>query len=249
MEQCKNTKTVHEFHPCRTASIKAIGVKEHNKIGPSTRFSTGKMLMFAKLSLMSFIYELSELFMFPSVKTKAIYDMYSIDFVYVYQLLTDTDSTSLQFIFFSKDENRVPEKMLRDIIFLVIINSRVLERFEVSHEFWQQFGVRKENTRKQLGLYEIEHIEDPCFVTIATNPKEYIEYFQSQNMNKRHKGIRKSENCMNLESFVERIDSLREIEDYEDRSKIKEKTVGQSRFTVKKNEMVLETVQKRNLVN
>ena len=48
MEQCKNTKTVHEFHPCRTASTKAIGVKEHNKIGPSTRFSTGKMLMFAK---------------------------------------------------------------------------------------------------------------------------------------------------------------------------------------------------------
>ena len=27
LEQCKNTKTVHEFHPCRTASIKAIGVK------------------------------------------------------------------------------------------------------------------------------------------------------------------------------------------------------------------------------
>ena len=82
LEQCKNTKTVHEFHPCRTASIKNIGVKEHNKIGPSTRFSTGKMLMFAKLSLMSFIYEVSKLFMFPSVKTKAICDMYSIDFVY-----------------------------------------------------------------------------------------------------------------------------------------------------------------------
>ena len=117
--------------------------------------------------------------------------------------------------------------MFRDIIFLVIINSPVLERFDVSHEFREQFGVRKENTRKQLGLYEIEHIEDPCFVTIATNPKEYIEYFQSQDINKRHKGE-------NLESFAERIDSLREIEEYEDRSKRKEKTVGQSRFTVKK---------------
>ena len=142
---------MHEFHPCRTASIKAIGVKEHNKIGPSTRFSTGKMLMFAKLSLMSFIYELPELFMFPSSKTKAIYDMYSIDFVYVYQLLTDTENTSLQFVSFSKDESKVPKKMVRDIIFLVIINSKVLERFDVSHEFWKQFGVRKENTRKQLG--------------------------------------------------------------------------------------------------
>ena len=36
VEQCKNTETVHELHPCRTASIKAIGVKGHNKIGPST---------------------------------------------------------------------------------------------------------------------------------------------------------------------------------------------------------------------
>ena len=49
MEQCKNTKTANKFYPCRTVSIKAIGVKEHNKIGPSTRFSTGKKLMFAKL--------------------------------------------------------------------------------------------------------------------------------------------------------------------------------------------------------
>ena len=127
---------MHEFHPCRTASIKAIGVKEHNKIGPPMRFSTGKMF--------------------------------------------------------------------RDIIFLVIINSKVLERFDVSHEFWEPFDVRKENTRKQLGLYEIEHIEDPCFVTIATNPKEYIEYFKSEYINKKHKGIRKSENSLNLESFAKR---------------------------------------------
>ena len=126
---------MHECHPGRTASIKAIGVKEHNKIGLSTRFSTGKLLMFSKLSLMSFIYKLSELFMFPSAKTKAIYDMYSIDFVY--QSLTDTDSTLLQFVFFSKDESKVPEKMFRNIIFLVIINSKVLERFDVSHEFWE----------------------------------------------------------------------------------------------------------------
>ena len=93
----------------------------------------------------------------------------------------------------------------------------------------------------------MEHIEDPYFVTIATNTKEYIEYFQSQDINKKHKGIRKSENCMNLESFAERITSLREIEEYEDRSKIKETTAAQSRFTLKRNEMVLETLQKKEI--
>ena len=139
--------------------------------------------------------------------------------------------------------------MFRDIIFLVIINSKVLERFDVSHEFWEQFGVRKENTRKQLGLYEIEYIEDPCFVTIATNPKEYIEYFQSEYINKKHKEIRKSENCMNLESFAKRITLLREIEEYEDKDKIKETTVAQSRFTVKKTKWFWKLSRKRSLVN
>ena len=67
LEKCANTKAIHEFPPCRTASIKAIAVKNSNLIGPSTRFSTGKML-FAKLSLISFIYELSETFMFLSEK-------------------------------------------------------------------------------------------------------------------------------------------------------------------------------------
>ena len=42
LEECGNTKKINEFHPCRTTSIKAIGVKHSNKIDPSTCFSTGK---------------------------------------------------------------------------------------------------------------------------------------------------------------------------------------------------------------
>ena len=173
------------------------------------------MLIFSKLSLMSFVYKLCETFMFPTQKIKVIYEEYLIDFVYVYQILIDTDSTSLQFVIFSKDKSKVPVKMLRDIIFLVIINSKILDRLDVSHEFWQQFNVRDEKMHKQLGLYEIEHMDDPCLVTVVTNPKEYIEYFQSQYINKNHKGIKKSENSMNLKSFAERINSLSEIEDYD----------------------------------
>ena len=70
----------------------------------------------------------------------------------------DTDSTSLQFVIFSKDESKVLEKTFREILFLVIINSKVLDRFDVLHEFWLQFNVRDEKARKQLGLLEIEHI-------------------------------------------------------------------------------------------
>ena len=109
----------------------------------------------------------------------------------------------------------------------------MLDRFDVSHEFWEQFGVRQENTRKQLGIYETEHIDDPCFETTATNSKGYIEYFESEYINKKLEGIKKSENSMNLESFAKRIDSLREIEQYEDRNK-KETAIEKSRFAVKK---------------
>ena len=41
--------------------------------------------------------------------------------------------------------------------------------------------------QKVLGLYEVEHIDDPCYVTLPVNPKEYYEYFKSENSNKKHK--------------------------------------------------------------
>ena len=107
------------------------------------------MLIFAKLSLKSFIYDLTETFMFRNKKTRAIYGECQIDYVYVYQILTDTDSTSLEFVIFCKLENKIPEKMFREILFKVIVNNKILERFDVSHEFWEQFGVRDPKTQKR----------------------------------------------------------------------------------------------------
>ena len=45
--------------------------------------------------------------------------------------------------------------------------------------------------QKVLGLYEVENIIDPCFVTLAVNAKEYLEYFKRENVNKKHKCIKK----------------------------------------------------------
>ena len=93
-----------------------------------------------------------------------------------------------------------------------------------------------------MGLFEVKSINDPCILTIATNLKEYIEHFKSDQKNKRHKGVKKNEQSMNLKSLANRVVSFREIEDG---CKIKDKTIEQSRFTVRKNEMVLETVEKK----
>ena len=95
LETNATTKTIYEFHPQHSVSIKTIGVKQSDIVKPSTRFSTGKMLMFAKLTVKSFIYNFCEAFMFPNKKPCEIYDKYDIDFVYIYQILTYTDSTSL----------------------------------------------------------------------------------------------------------------------------------------------------------
>ena len=141
------------------------------------------MLMFANLSFKSFIYDLLETFMFPNQKAKAIYKEYEIDFVYVYQILTDTDRTSLQFIIFCNEQNKIPEHMFREMIFKVIVNNEIIKRFDVSLEFGEKYEVRDTKTKKQPGLFEIEHTDDPCQVTIAVNPKEYIEKFQSENIN------------------------------------------------------------------
>ena len=50
--------------------------------------------------------------------------------------------------------------------------------------------------------------DDPCYVTLAVNPKEYFEYFKSDNVNKKHKGIKKGSLGMEYEKYAERIKPL-----------------------------------------
>ena len=53
--------------------------------------------------------------------------------------------------------------------------SKIAKRLDVSNEFWKQFGIQDENTRKVMGLYEVESIDDPNICTVAIKPKEYLK--------------------------------------------------------------------------
>ena len=86
-------------------------------------------------------------------------------------MLTNTGSTSMKFIFISNPNSDIPESKYRDIIFKIIATSQIYKRFDSSLEFLDIFGVRKEK-RKKLGYYEIEHIDNPCILTLAVHPKE-----------------------------------------------------------------------------
>ena len=184
----RKNKTIIEFSDSESSSAKTIAVKSNTSIKCTTRFMSGKILMFAKLSLKYFIYSLVELLAFPEENpiVQRIYEKYHIEKIYCYHVLTDTDSTSLQFIIVSDPDSTFPECDVRDILFEIFSSTEVKNRFDKSGEFWKKFDVNIPQNQKVLGLYEVENINDPCLVTLAVNPIGYLKYLRSENVNKKH---------------------------------------------------------------
>ena len=167
IDECQDprkTKMVAEFNNHEPASIESFAVKKHSSIKVTSGFMSRKFLMFAKLLLMSFIYEVVETFCFPDENVREIFKKYKIEWVKIFHVLTDTDSTSLQFIFISDPNSKTSENKYRDITFEIITSSEIRKRFDSSHEFWDILGTRKEQKKKKkkLGYFEIEHINKPC---------------------------------------------------------------------------------------
>ena len=224
-------------------SKKNTAVKSNLSIKCTARFMSGKFLMFAKLSLKSFIHSLTELLSFPEENdfVQKIYRKYKIEKVYVYHIFTDTDSTSLQFIVVSSINSYFSEDQVRDILFEIFSKTEIRPRFNKSDKFWQKFGVHDPKNQKVLGLYEVESINDPCLVTLAANPKEYFEYFQSEITNKKHEEMKKGSAGMDYLNFAERIKPLYDFNKYR---KPKRDTKPVVQISVKKGEMTTHQIIK-----
>lgn len=93
----------------------------------------------------------------------------------------------------------------REILFEIFSNTEIRDRFDKSDKYWKLFGVHRPENQKVLGFYEVEHIDDPCYVTLAVYSKEYPEYFKNDSINKKHKGIKKGSAGMEYENYAERI--------------------------------------------
>ena len=119
-----------DFNCLDSVSIETFAIKKNDNVKLPTRFLSGKILMIAKLSLMSFIYELIETFYFRSEIVKKIYQKYLIEKVYIYYRLSDTDSTCLKSIFVSSTDNDILDRKFREIIFEVIIAGEIYNRFD-----------------------------------------------------------------------------------------------------------------------
>ena len=217
-------------------------VKQNQNVKVTTRFTSGKMLMFAKVSIKSFFYDIIDVFMFPDETTKSIFNKYKIEKCYVYQCLTDTDNTSINFIFICDFECIVDELTARKIIFEVMTTSKILKRLDLSDDFWAQFNVQDKKLKKQVGLFEAENVNKANVVTIAINPKEYLEEFEDLSINKKHKCIKKGTPGMDFNAYCSKLASITEYFDSHikpNRTKIKQK-----RFQVINDAMQMNTVDK-----
>ena len=69
--------------------IKSIIVSENTTVDISTICINGKMLMFAKVLLKSFVYDIIDVFSFPYEEIRAVYNQYDIEKCFLYLNVTD----------------------------------------------------------------------------------------------------------------------------------------------------------------
>ena len=121
-----------------------------------------------------------------------------------------------------------------------MINSKILDRLDLSDDFWKKYNVHKPSTKKQMGLFEIENINNQNICTIAVNPKEYFEKFRDKKINKKHKGVRRDTLGMDFERYASRIKDLRLDLD----SEVEQEKVVQKRLQVKNTNMIMTSSNK-----
>ena len=93
---------------------------------------------------MSFVYELIETSYFLDENVKKMYQKLLIEKVYIYQVLAETESTCLKLLFVSSTDSDIPDKKFRDIIFEIIVDSTIYDRFDSRNDSWEKFGAKKD---------------------------------------------------------------------------------------------------------
>ena len=88
--------------------------------------------------------------MFPNEQIKQIYQKYNIIKYLAKQNLTDTDSTSIFFVFICDLKCDVREDDAGDIVFEVMRKSKIFDRLDLSHEYYAKFNCRNTNLKKEL---------------------------------------------------------------------------------------------------
>ena len=198
-------KSVIESDDEQSNSIRLLAIETKSNVSVTTRFMKGEMLMFAKTSIQSFNYDVINVFVFLDSVVQEIYNRKQIKKCLLLQNLTDTDSTSLTFLFICYQSCTLTEMEVRNLIFKVMLKSKLVERLDVSDDFYAQFNAQNKKFKKQVGLYEVESINNPNIITVAIDPKEYFEQYKDYSINKKAKGIRRDTEGTTLEPYIDKL--------------------------------------------
>ena len=120
------------------------------------------------------MYDLIDVFYFPTEKVKTIYNQYYVIKCHLYLNLTDSDGCSMFLYFICKDICKVRESESRKIIFEILKQSKIAKSLDLSDKVWQRFEMQNENTRNVMGLYKIENINNANICAISINPNKYF---------------------------------------------------------------------------
>ena len=113
--------------------MKLTVVKGNTTINVTSRFTKEKILIFSKVSLKSFVYDLIDVFSFPTEEVKMIYDQYSVIKCHLYLDLTNISSRSIVFNLICKKERNVKKSESRKTIFDILKQSVIAKRlFQIS---------------------------------------------------------------------------------------------------------------------
>ena len=224
-------KSIINFDSKNSSSIKSVAVKQYSTVKVTTRFIKGKMLMFSKISLKAYVYDMIDVFCFPNEDVRAIYAKNHIIKCLLYLILTDTDSCSIKFLFISHLKSKITEAQTRDLIFQILLQSKIGPRLDKSDKFYDNFKSCVKSEKKQVEFKKSESTDNSNIVTVAVTPKEYFEVFRNKKINKKHKGVKKSTQGMDFESYASRIMDLREYDsDYRSRKKTNSKTFPTKKY-------------------
>ena len=149
------------------------------------------MLMFSKISVKSFVYDLIDVFMFPNEEIQKIYKKHKINKCYLDQNLSDTDSSSMFFLFICDLQCNLKENEAKDLIFEIILKSKLFDRIDLSADYFEKFQRKNPDLKKQVGLFEVENIGKTNIITIALNTKEYYEKFNDYSDKKKTQRFKK----------------------------------------------------------
>ena len=62
------------------------------------------------------------------------------------------------------------------------LDSKIRERLDLSDNHYVKFNAQDKSLKKQVGLYEIEAADNPNVITVAVNPKEYLQKYRKKDV-------------------------------------------------------------------